>query len=390
MKILLCHNYYQRPGGEDIVFADESSLLKAQGHEVIEFTRHNHEIETLGKVEALKKALWNSETEAALSALIESTRPDVMHCSNTFPLISPSAYAAAKRQNVAVVQTLHNYRLLCPKAQFLRNDLVCEKCLGKQVAWPALIHSCYRDSRAATAAVVAMLAFHWKRGTWATGVDRFIALTEFSKHKFIQGGLPAEKISVKPNFVRTDPGAGSGSGNYAVFVGRLSPEKGIQSLLQAWQHLNHDLGLKILGDGPLAQAVADAAARDRRISWLGHQAPEDVFKLIGDAKFLIMPSVWYEAFGLTMIEAYAKGTPVIASRMGAMTELVQPNKTGFLYEPGKACALAETVSAALDQPECLKSMRTAARKAYERLYSASANYKQLLTLYETAIEDSRR
>ncbi|NNF78716.1 MAG: glycosyltransferase, partial [Rhizobiales bacterium] len=247
----------------------------------------------------------------------------------------------------------------------------------------------YRDNRAATAAVVAMLAYHWKIGTWQNNVDRYIALTEFSKQKFIEGGLPAEKISVKPNFVRTDPGPGSGSGNYAIFVGRLSAEKGIQSLLDAWQILPGGLELKILGDGPLADQVAAAAAGDRRIEWLGRKSTDEVFAALGDAKFLIMPSVWYETFGLTMIEAYAKGTPVIASRLGAMTELVTQNETGFLYEPGQAPELVKTIQQAIDQPDVLRRMRGAARSAYERNYSAAANYGQLIKLYERVIEDSR-
>lgn len=390
MKILLCHNFYQRPGGEDKVFADEGTLLESRGHRVIRYQRHNDEVKSMSNIELLKKTIWNTQTTADVTELIRAERPDVMHCSNTFPLISPSAYYAAKSLNVAVVQTLHNYRLICPKALFFRDGQVCEKCLGKQIAWPAAFHGCYRESRAASAAVMAMLACHWKKGTWTNAVDRYIALTEFSRRKFIEGGLPAHKISVKPNFVRHDPGPGQGSGKYAIFVGRLSAEKGVLSLLNAWRLLSADLELKILGDGPLAERVAAAAATDRRISWLGHKPEDAVYSLIGEAKFLIMPSVWYETFGLSMIEAFAKGTPVIASRMGAMTEIVRQNETGFLYEPGQGEELARVVQQAIDKPEVLRQMRKAARAEYESRYSPNPNYEQLIDVYELAIRASGR
>jgi glycosyltransferase involved in cell wall biosynthesis len=386
MRILLCHNYYQQPGGEDKVFEDEGALLESNGHEVIRYNRHNDDINTMNKFELLKSTIWNSSTTAELTKLISNARPDVMHCGNTFPLISPSAYHAAKKLNVAVVQTLHNYRTICPKAVLYRDGQICEKCLGRKIAFPAVIHGCYRESRVASAAVAMMLAYHWRTGIWTNYVDQYIVLSEHSKHKFVGGGLPANKISVKPNFVRLDPGIGAGSGNYAIFVGRLSEEKGIQSLLNAWRILSADLQLKILGDGPLAGLVADAAEADNRIDWLGHQSMEAVNSLIGEAKFLIMPSVWYEPFGLSMIEAFAKGTPVIASRIGAMQEIVSHNETGFLYKTGDAGELAKIAQLALDQPDLLRQMRNAARMEYERKYCPESNYEQLIRIYNLAIQ----
>ena len=262
MRILLCHNHYQHSGGEDRVFWDEGTLLESHGHEVTRFTMHNDVIDEIGRLDLLKKTLWNTDSANRLRSLIRQQQPDVMHCTNLFPLISPAVYYVAKDESVAVVQSLHNYRLICPKAQFVRDGKVCEKCLGKSIAWPAIRHACYKDSRSATAVVVAMLAFHRRKKTWAKMVDRFITPTQFVKEKYVEGGFPAEKIDVKPNFVIPDPGPGSGGGEYFVFAGRLSPEKGLDTLLDAWSKLPSDLNLKIVGDGPMAGQVQRAANSD--------------------------------------------------------------------------------------------------------------------------------
>ncbi|MDH3644555.1 MAG: glycosyltransferase, partial [Gammaproteobacteria bacterium] len=263
----------------------------------------------MDKTDLLKRTIWNRQTVADLRQLIETERPDVMHCHNIFPLISPSAYDVARDMNVPVVQTLHNYRLVCPKATLLREGRICEDCLGKLLAWPAVVHACYRDSRSASAAVTGMLAYHWQRGTWKKAVDRYVAPSQFLKQKLVEGGFPEDAISVKPHFVAHDPGTGAGSGNYALYVGRLSPEKGVQCLLDAWALLPDQLELKFLGDGPLADTVAAAASANARIEWLGHQPAATVHTMMKEAKFLIVPSIWYEPFGLCVIESFANGTP---------------------------------------------------------------------------------
>lgn len=385
MKILYCHNHYQQPGGEDKVADDEEALLSAKGHEVIRYRRHNDEIDGMGAARLLQATIWNRHTHSQVTSLIREHRPHIVHCANTFPLISPSAYAAARQMGVPVVQTLHNFRLICANAQLLRDGRVCEQCVGKSIGWPALRYGCYRGDRAATAAVAAMLATHRMKGTWADGVDRYIALTDFAKRKFVEGGLPAERIVVKPNFLPRDPGAGTGEGDFAIFVGRLSPEKGIETLLESWQGVSGNIELKIAGDGPLADRVQHAAGADRRIQWLGRLAPDDLLLLIGQARFLVMPSILYETFGLAMIEAFAKGTPVIASRHGAMAEIVAEGRTGLLFEPANAARLADTVNAALGDTERLLDMRRQARLEYEQKYTAEANYRQLLAVYEAAI-----
>ena len=314
MKILLCHNYYQQSGGEYHVFEDESWLLASRGHEVIRFTRHNDEIGNIRPWRVAVQTVWNSRAYADLRALIRRERPDVVHVTNTFPLISPAAHYAARAENVPVVQSLHNYRLLCPRADFLRGGRTCEDCVGKTFPWPALWHRCYRGSRAATAVTAAMVSFHRTMRTWTRVVDRFVAPTEFSRNRFIAGGLPPDRIVVKPNFLRRDPGVGTGDGGFVAFVGRLAPEKGVATLLGAWERLPGDLRLKVIGHGPLADRVRTAAAEDRRIEWLGELPLERVLAVVGDAACLVVPSICYETFGRTAVEAFAKGTPVIASR----------------------------------------------------------------------------
>ncbi len=381
MKILQCHNFYQQPGGEDQVFHDEAHLLRSYGHEIIQFTRHNDVLRDMPAWQAAVRTVWNRETVRELRSTIRKERPAIVHFTNTFPLISPAAYYAARKEGVKVVQSLHNYRLLCPNAQFLRDGRVCESCLLKAVPWPAVRYSCYRNDRRSTAVVAGMLTVHRAMGTWRRAVDLYLALTEFGRRKFIEGGLPAEKIAVKPNFIRVDPGPGNGSGKYAVFVGRLSTEKGIDTLLNAWSHLPGDLQLSIVGDGPLAGRVRDAAAQDPRIQWLGFQSPERVLEIVGSASFLVLPSLWYEGLPKIIVEAFSKGTPVVASNLGAMTELIDQGRTGLLFTPGDSASLIESVAKLSHDWDVLARMRVAARQEFEQKFTPEANYQILMAAY---------
>jgi len=386
MKLLLCHNYYQKPGGEDQVFAAEGRLLRSRGHHVVEYTKHNDAIKRMGRWEAAKKTVWNGKVYGELRELIRSERPDILHATNIFPLISPAAYAAARDEGVPVVQSLHNYRLICPKALLMRDGRACESCLGKRFAWPAVVHACYRGSRTATAVVATMLAVHRRRGTWTQSVDRYIALTEFARKKLIEAGLPAKTITVKPNFLPEDPGPGEGFGGYAIYVGRLSAEKGVDVLLDAWSQMQGDIPLRIVGDGPLAETVRSAAADDSRIRWLGQEPHDEVLDLIGDARFLVFPSTCFETFGLSTVEAFAKGTPVVASRLGAMQELVSNGHTGLHFRPGDADDLAAKVNRLWNDGGVLGRMRLHARDEFEAKYTADANYEMLLSIYEQVLD----
>lgn len=385
MRILLVHNYYQQPGGEDQVFSAEGLLLQQHGHDVLRFTKHNDDVRGYDALALARATLWNNGVFDELRALIREHRPNIVHFHNTFPLISPAAYYAARTEGVAVVQTLHNYRLLCPNALFLRNGRVCEDCLGKTIPLPAVLHGCYRDDRMASGAVAAMLAFHRKRGTWNRAVDVYLALTEFARSKFIEGGLPSDRISVKPNFVARDPGVGTHQGNYALFVGRLSAEKGIRTLLHAWTLLGTPIPLKIVGTGPLETLGAESPIG---VEWIGQRDREDVFALMQDATLLIVPSESYETFGLTIIEAFATGLPVIASQLGAAAEIVRDHETGVLFEPGNPQNLAYRVQWCLENPEITTALGNRGRQEYERKYSADRNYAMLIDAYRCAADRS--
>jgi glycosyltransferase involved in cell wall biosynthesis len=307
---------------------------------------------------------------------------DVVHFHNTFPLISPAGYYAASAANVPVVQTLHNYRLICPAGTLLRDGAVCEECIGR-VPLPALVHGCYRDSRPATAAVATMLAIHRAGGTWQRMVDVYIAPSEFARKKLIAGGLAADRIVMKPNFVAPDPGAGSGNGGYALFAGRLSEEKGVRTLFQAWERLGTAIPLIVAGDRPLSAMKGPA-------TMMAHQPREKIFELMRNASVLIFPSICYECAPMTVIEALACGLPVIASNIGSIPEFVDHERTGLLFRPGDAEGLARQVRWIIEHPDRLALMRQAARQEFETKYTAERNYKMLTGVYELAFHNWRR
>ncbi len=385
MRILQIHNFYQQPGGEDQVFRDEGALLEAHGHTVMRHTVHNDVINGMNRLVLAKSTLWNSTSYRTVRQRVQDGRPDVVHFHNTLPLISPAAYYAVQHEGVGIVQTLHNYRLLCPNAFFFRDGRVCEDCLGKRVTWPSVVHGCYRDSRTASSVVTAMLASHRMMNTWTKQVDVYIAMTNFAKAKYITGGLPGDKIEIKPHFIFGDPEPGDGDGNYVLFVGRLSREKGIQTLISAWEQMPNGLPLKIVGDGPEAAQVARAVEQNPNIEWLGHKAHEEVYSLMGNARAVVIPSVWYETFGKVIIEALSVGTPVIGSNLGAIAELISHGETGFLFAPNNAEELAAHVRWIHENPAEVKQMRPTVRQTYEDLYTPERNYEQMMEIYHRAM-----
>ena len=386
MRILTVHNHYQQVGGEDEVFAAEAQLLERYGHEVHRYVVRNDGLEHMSRLKLARDTVWNGDSYDALRTCVRRTRPDVVHFHNTLPRISPSGYYAATRERVPVVQTLHNYRMVCPGALLFRDGSPCHDCVGRALALPGIRHGCYRGSRAATAAVAGMMAAHRMLGTWGREVALYVALTEFARLRLIEGGFAAEQIVVKPNFVDPDPGPGTGAGGYALFVGRLSPEKGIRTLLNAWRTMHVEVPLRIVGDGPLAEEVADAARTMSGVSWLGRRTPSEVAELVGEAICLVCPSGCYETFGRVVIEAFAAGTPVVASDRGALAELVQDGRTGRLFQPGDAEALVRVMRDLLSQQSSLPALRTAARRVFEERYGAAENYEMLMSVYRTAID----
>ncbi len=393
MKILLVHNRYQQPGGEDTSMLAEEGLLRAAGHRVVEYTRHNDEIKDYGlgtKATLPLRTVWAWDSNREIKALLARERPDVAHFQNTFPLISPAAYYACRAAGVPVVQTLQNYRLLCPGATLLRAGRVCEDCVNRCL-WPAVAHGCYRGSRPATATTALMLAAHRGLGTWTRLVDCYIALTEFGRQKFIEGGLPAEKIAVKPNLVHPDPSERGGTGEYALFVGRLSEEKGLRTLLAAWGRLNNRVPLEVVGDGPLRATIQNEAQHRTMgsIHFFGWMPRDRTLAAIKQARFLVFPSEWYEGFPLTIAEAFACGVPVICSRLGAMEEIVADGRIGLHFTRGDPDDLAAKVEWAWAHPEEMAAMGRAARAEYDAKYTAERNYPMLMKIYDQAFTNHK-
>ncbi|MEL7088705.1 MAG: glycosyltransferase, partial [Planctomycetota bacterium] len=293
MKILQCHNLYQLPGGEDRVVEDERALLESRGHTVVTHTMHNDRVGDFSKLRLAAGTVWSRAAAREIRDLVRREKPDIAHFHNTLPLMSPSCYYAARAEGAAVVQTLHNYRLLCPKATFFRDNQICEDCLHKKIKWPAIKHGCYRDSRAASAAITTMLTVHGVAGTYRKAIDAYIACSEFTREKMIEGGYPGGRIHYKPNFVPEDPGVGTNAGGYPMYLGRLSPDKGIATLVDAWDRLP-DTPLQVVGKGPVEDLVAGLVGRHAHVKHESWVSQPRLGQLLGEAAFLILPTMNYE------------------------------------------------------------------------------------------------
>jgi len=385
MQILSVHSNYKIRGGEDESREAEERLLERMGHQVNRYEESNYRMDKMNPVDAAVKTVWSTEAYRVMTQKLTEQKHDLVHVQNFFPIISPSIYYASRAQKVPVVQTLRNYRLLCPNALFFRDGQVCEDCMGKPIPWPGVVHSCYKESLAATGVVATMLTVHRALRTWPEMVNVYIALTQFARQKFIEGGLPADKIVVKPNFVDPDPGKEPDKEDFALFVGRLSVEKGVDTLISAWQRLNGRIPLKIIGDGPLQEQVIEASQSFPSIEWLGRKPLSEVYTLMGKAKVLIFPSKWYETFGRVAVEAFAKGTPVIASQLGAIAEIVDHGRTGRHFRPGDSQDLACQVEWFLDNSAQSAQMGHEARAEFEAKYTAERNYHRMIEVYDLAL-----
>jgi glycosyltransferase involved in cell wall biosynthesis len=384
MKVLMLHNRYLIPGGEDQCAMAEAALLREHGCEVELVEEDNRRVEQLGKGRTALRTLWSRESFHRVEGLLRQGRFDVLHVQNFFPLWSPSVYYAAARCRVPVVQTLHNYRLLCVNSYLFRDNHICEDCLGRALPWSGIRHACYRGSTAGSAVVASMIGLHKLLRTWNNKVQTYIAVTEFTRDKYIAGGLPAKKIVVKPNFVHPSPQPGCGGGGYALFVGRLSGEKGISTMLEAWNTATNPLPLKIAGEGPCVEEVQAAVERSEHIEYLGQRSPAEVLELMRNAEFLVFPSEWYETMGRTIIEAFAVGTPVLASALGERTSMVAQGETGFHFPAGDVAALRSRVEWCTCNLEQLRRLRESARKTFETNYAGPANAEMLLSIYRDA------
>ena len=383
-RLLIVHNSYQQRGGEDIVVEAEVELLRQHGHQVELFLRDNDEIGNIGSVALIAQTLWSTMTVKAFKTIVQTFKPDLVHVHNTFPLISPSLYWAAAEAKVPVVQTLHNFRLLCPQAMLLRAGRICEDCVGK-LPWRGIVRGCYRESVMHSAVLGGALILHRALGTYQGRVGRYIALTEFGRQKFIEGGLPPEFIRVKPNFVEAPLISSHVKRQDFLFVGRLSTEKGVGVLANAMSCMP-GLRCEVIGVGPGEEILAGIPG----VLMSGWQEGNIIFERMQAARALVMPSICYEGFPRTLVEAFAAGLPVIASRLGAMAALIKDGHTGLLFDPGNAADLAAKLQWAHSHPERMDAMGRAARAEYEAHYTPEKNYAILMEIYADAIEAEHR
>jgi glycosyltransferase involved in cell wall biosynthesis len=385
MRVLIVHNHYRQPGGEDTAVANEKALLDAQGWDTRLWAVTNDEVTGAWRtvVTALRTP-YSRPARRRMARAIADYAPDLVHIHNFFPLLSPSLYDACRAARVAVVQTLHNYRTICAGAMLERDGRPCEDCIGAS-PYRAALYGCYRGSHLGSLAVASMIDLHRRRGTWLDRVDRFIALSHFSKSRFVAAGFPSDRIAVKPNFAPDRPAGREAPRAGALFVGRLSAEKGIAVLLRAWVGL--DVPLRIVGDGPLRGLVDEA--RTPTIEALGRLAQSEVGAAMTQAAFLVLPSLVYENFPLVVAEAFCRSLPVIAARIGALAEIVEDQTSGLLFSPGDSADLEEKVLWAHRHPEAMRAIGANARRVYERRYSPQANFSQLTKIYRDAIEQRR-
>lgn len=391
MKILLVHNTYQQRGGEDAVYEAELKLISQYGNTVDTILFDNSAINSVSKKIAIGLGtVYNFSSASLIEKKIKSFQPDIIHVHNFFPLVSPSVFFVAKKYHIPIVMTLHNYRLMCANALFFRNGKVCENCISKTFPLDGIIHKCYRNSSLQSAAVTLMSSIHKISGTWKNSISHYIALTEFSKNKFINSSLkiPEHKISVKPNFVSDFDESNYQRENYFLFVGRLSEEKGIRVLLDAFQ--NNGLPLKIIGDGPLKNSVQDATSTYSNIEYLGFQEKLTVLETMKKSRALIFPSLWYEGFPVTVCEALATGTPVIASDIGSLAEIIQDNWNGLLFSYKDANALDGKISYFNIHHAGKNEMYKNARQSYLENYTPEKNYLILEDIYSRLIKNAKK
>ncbi len=385
-RVLQVHTRYRQAGGEDEVVAAERQLLEGASVSVSQVLFDNPGPGVNPVSSALTQgisAIWSRSAARRVREAIKANGSQVVHVHNTFVAASPSVYEAAEACRVPVVQTLHNYRLICPAATVYRAGRPCTDCLGRAIPWPAVLHSCYRESRAQSAVVAATLAVGRVRGTYSRRVGAYLALTRFQRDLLVQGGLPVDKVQVLPNFVEPDPGIGGGPRRGFLFVGRLSGDKGVPTLLRAAALVP---GLvRVAGQGPLSSLV-EAAASTGDFELLGRLEKNAVFDQLRAAAAMVLPSVWYEGLPVSVLEAFATGTPVIASRIGSLAELIEDGVTGLLAGPGDAGDLADRLRWASDHPDEMRQMGANARLEYETKYRGGVHLAALLGTYQRLIE----
>ena len=391
LTVLIVHNEYLNRGGEDSVLESERDLLRAYGHRVEVFKMSAKSLKSpMDKLRAARNLTYSESSKQAVIEEIRRVGPDVVHVHNFVPLLTPSVFDACQESGVPVVQTLHNFRYLCSASSLFRAGRVCEDCIAGS-HYQAVLHRCYRGSAVQSLLHAHMLTTHEHKGTWARKVDRFIAVSNFAKGKYVEGGFRPDQIEVKHNFVSKDlenpqaRGEVVASRTRAVFVGRLTPEKGVLTMLRAWQDLR--MPLDIVGDGPLLEELQRATLPNVTVH--GRKSREETVAMMRSAKALIMPSEWYEACPMVLIEAMSQSTPIITTNLGGMAELVIDGQTGLQFPPGDSAALAERARWALSHPAEFQELGRRGRKRFEEQFTASRNYARLMEIYGAVIAEKR-
>jgi len=398
MKILRAHNYYRRanPSGENSVFDAEGALLRANGYVLKDFTEESDSLAMRGGISKAASYIsipWNSASRQRFELAIREFKPDVIHVHNTFPLLSPSIFWANRGQ-IPLVLTLHNYRTLCPAGIPARGGTSCTECIDRKTALPSIIHGCYRDSRLATLPLAGTVALHRALQTWSKRVDCHIALTDFQRDILIRGGLPADSIVVRPNHQPGTPRVieWSRRNSDILFVGRISQEKGVPTLLKAWRGIPQQIKcgrlLRIVGDGPdLGKLKAEYGDPD--VEFTGLVAPELASNLISEASTLVIPSEWFEGFPVVLREALAYGTPTIVSDVGDMGNLITSHEAGLSFPAGHTKSLAECISMSIQHPDLLRSFSQNAHNYYLNFLSERGGLDSLLRIYTQQIARSK-
>lgn len=390
IKVLLVHNYYKQSGGEDKVFYEELKLLRKHGIEVVTYTVSNEEIDVdslLNKIKVSVNTVWSQSQNEKLKKFILKEDPNVIHFHNTFPLLSPAVYYMCKKLNKPVVQTLHNYRLGCPGGLFLKDNQICEKCIEGTLL-NSIKHGCYRNSKAQTIPLAAMLYTHRLLGTWNKSIDKYIALTNFAKDKFAEIGIDPNKIVVKSNFINSQSIIKEHKVNEITFVGRISQEKGVALLLKAWHNLNADkrldTTLNIIGEGPLQPILEKQYGNLSNVNFVGKVESDVVLEYMSKSKYTVVPSTWYEGFPMTIIESYSVNTPVISSNVGSLKEVVIDGLTGFHFENGNLESLEAILKKALNYYSYSDLERNVSEE-FNNKYTSNINFEQLIKIYNEVI-----
>ena len=389
MRILLVHNFYgsSAPSGENKVFEAEKAMLEKHGHVAAVYTRHSDEIRNgnvlarlVGKIKGAMCTVGNPFAARAVARKCREFKPEVVHFHNTFPLISPLAVRAASKY-APVVMTLHNYRTACAAGVPTRGCKVCSLCLDKKCAWDGVKHRCYRGSLLATLPLAINITLYRK---WLPRwVSRFLVFSEFQRERMVKYGLPNGSISIKPNFIATENHGAKDCArlNKIVYVGRLSPEKGISTLIKAWRLIGGSFKCKLIliGDGDFRPDY-EAMTAGLDVDFVGKQPNEVVRRTIAESKAVILPSECWEGMPITVLESFAEGTPCIVSNLGALPEMVKSGELGEVFKAGDPESCAAAIKRLISRPD-YDDMCAAAKREAEMNYSEETNYKRLMEIY---------